>query len=279
MPHNKTDQHMPNTLTANGHRFTYIEQGNGPPLVFVHGSLLDYRYWQSEVAHFSRKFRTIAPSRRHHWPAVPDADFSYTADAQTKDVIAFIEALNAGPVHLVGHSYGGYIAAQIACSRPDLLHSLILVEPGGPVEGQNPGISRIKDHKRGATLVQNGDIAQGVAQFLDTVCGTPKWQDGDAFYQSMTLDNAQTITEQVLDTRATLPAQDVAHIPCPVLLMIGARSISPFPETIERLAALLPQATLVRIPNASHMVNMDNPADFLAALDTFLSNVATPAPR
>jgi len=214
----------------------------GAPLVFVHGSLLDYRYWQREVAHFSSHYRTIAMSRRHHWPHAPAGKFHYDAVEQTDDVIAFIDQLGAGPVHLVGHSYGGYIGARIACLRPAMLLSLTLIEPGGPIEGEVQGRSRVDDHKFGAKLVRDGETAKGVAHFLDTVCVEPKWEDGSEDYRAMTLDNAITITQQVLETRPTLIASDLGKVTCPVLLMIGERSISPFPETLDRLQEIIPHA-------------------------------------
>ena len=266
---------MSSIIRANGYDFHYLEAGSGQPLVFVHGSLLDWRYWRAEVAHFATNFRAIALSRRHHWPTLPKGDFSYTGAEQTEDVIAFLEALAAGPVHLVGHSYGGYIAARIGCLRPDLLLSLTLMEPGGPIEGEVQGRSRIADHKLAADLVRQGKAAEGVAHFLDTVCFEPKWQDGSTDYQAMTLDNAHTITEQVREIRPTLRARELSAIACPVLLMIGARSISPFPETLNRLQQLIPHGKRATIANASHMMNIDNGSKFVYELGIFLNKLSS----
>ena len=91
-----SSQVMSSILQANGYDFHYLEAGSGQPLVFVHGSLLDWRYWRAEVAHFAANFRAIALSRRHHWPILPKGDFSYTGAEQTEDVIAFLEELGGG---------------------------------------------------------------------------------------------------------------------------------------------------------------------------------------
>ena len=261
------------TVSANGYSFAYVEAGGGSPLVFLHGSLMDYRYWTNEVAYFAQGFRVIAPSRRHHWPTPPIGSFRYEAADQTDDMIAFIEALKLGAVHLVGHSYGGYIAARIACLRPDLLSSLILIEPGGPIEGQDPGRSRIEDHMHGADLVRQGQAEAGVSYFLDTVCFEPKWEDGSEDYKAMTLTNALTITEQVKEIRPTLLADDLSRVSVPTLLMIGARSVSPFPETIARIKELVLHAHYASVPDASHLINVDNEAAFRETLAGFLDGV------
>jgi len=176
-------------IFANGYEFSYIEKGSGKTLIFIHGSLLDCRYWKREIDFFSKQFRTISISRRHHWPTLPEGEFTYRAVDQTDDVIAFIDALGGSSVHLVGHSYGGYIAARIACLRPELLSSITLIEPGGPLEGGTVGRSRVADHNLAAELVGQGKKANGVAHFLDTVCFDPKWEDGSQTYQAMTLDS------------------------------------------------------------------------------------------
>ena len=262
------------TLNAAGYDFAYIEKGSGEPVVFVHGSLLDFRYWQTEVDALSDRFRAIAYSRRYHWPnAKPDGPFSYTGAGHTDDLIAFLEALGAGPAHLLGHSYGGYMAARLATLRPDLLLSLALVEPGGPIEGEVSGRSRIEEHNRAADLVRQGHAEEGVAYFMDTVCFDPRWKDGPEIYRQATVENAFTITEQVKEIRPTISAEGLSAIPCPTLLMMGARSGSPFTETLNRLEELVPDARRIVVAGASHLVNQDNPAGFTEALVEFLVSI------
>ena len=265
---------MQRTLTAADYDFTYIEKGDGEPVVFVHGSLLDIRYWQAEVDALAPHFRAIAYSRRYHWPNdKPDGPFSYTGAGHTDDLIDFLDALGSGPVHLVGHSYGGYMAARLATLRPDLLLSLTLIEPGGPIEGEVPGRSRVADHNKAADMVRNGNVEEGVAYFMDTVCVEPRWIDGPEVYRQATVENAFTITEQVKEIRPTISAAGLAAIAFPTLLMIGARSGSPFTETLDRLEDLIPDTQRVSVPDASHLVNQDNPAGFIDALRVFLEGV------
>ena len=123
------------TLHVNGYDMAYLEVGQGPPLVCVHGTLGDFRTWSAVLGPLSRKHRVIAVSLRHffpeHWDGVGD---NYLMSQHVTDVIAFIEKLDAGPVDLMGHSRGGHIAFRVAEQRPDLLRKLILAEPGGELD-------------------------------------------------------------------------------------------------------------------------------------------------
>lgn len=126
----------------NGDSIHYIDIGKGDPVVFVHGAVGDYRTWKTQMDEFSQNHRVIAYSRRFAYPnkqMINDsADLTVTAHA--KDLSDFVKALNLGPVHLVGHSFGGCTALLTAIDHPELIRSLTLCEPFVPSLLQNvPG--------------------------------------------------------------------------------------------------------------------------------------------
>ena len=122
-------------LRVNGYEMAYIEVGQGPPLVCVHGSLGDFRAWSPVLGPLTRRHRVISLSLRRffpeHWDGSGDG---FTVAQHVADLIAFVEGLGAGAVHLMGHSRGGHIAFRVAQQRPDLLRKLILAEPGGDLD-------------------------------------------------------------------------------------------------------------------------------------------------
>ena len=123
------------TLHVNGNDMAYLDIGQGPPLVCVHGSLCDFRIWSPVLGPLSQKHRVIALSLRHFFPEHWDGrDGSYSIAQHAADVIGFIEKLDAGPVDLMGHSRGGHVSFRVAQQRPDLLRKLILAEPGGELD-------------------------------------------------------------------------------------------------------------------------------------------------
>ncbi len=93
-------------LHVNGVDLFYLDQGTGAPVVFVHGSFLDFRFWEPQRQAIAQQYRFIAYNRRYHgmdpWP---DDGQHYTAATHAADLADFIRELHTGPVHLVGHSY------------------------------------------------------------------------------------------------------------------------------------------------------------------------------
>ena len=109
-------------VQINGVTLHYIELGLGTPVVLVHGTLEDYRTWDGQLEALSKGYRLISYSRRYHYPnewPKDSTDFSVTIHA--RDLAAFIKALNLPPVHLIGHSYGAYIAFLVARDHPEVI--------------------------------------------------------------------------------------------------------------------------------------------------------------
>jgi non-heme chloroperoxidase len=119
------------TIAVNGTNLAYIEQGQGPTLVLVHGTLIDYRYWAAQMDPFAERYRVIAVSLRHYYPnSSADDQLDYGLQVHAADVEELIRTLAVQPVHLVGHSYGGFVALLVARDHPGLVRSLVLEEPG-----------------------------------------------------------------------------------------------------------------------------------------------------
>src|SRR6266852_9863067 len=94
-----------------GHvKLAYVEAGIGEPVVFVHGIPTDYRAWNSQIEPFSTKYHVVAYSRRLAQPNRNIMDYeNSTVENNSADLVGLIDDLRISPVHLVGHSYGGFI--------------------------------------------------------------------------------------------------------------------------------------------------------------------------
>ena len=155
----------------------YLDIGEGPPLVCVHGSLCDFRIWSAVLGPLTRQHRVIAVSLRHffpaHWDGIGD---TYSIAQHVDDVIAFIEKFDTRPVDLMGHSRGGHICFRAAQRRPDLLRKLILAEPGGELDGTldpdfKPGPSPLAARiAASADVIAKGDVDGGLQIFMRCIC-------------------------------------------------------------------------------------------------------------
>jgi non-heme chloroperoxidase len=119
-------------VEINGRELCYVEQGKGqPPLVFVHGALDDYRCWQFQMDYFSTESRSISYSRRFAYPNkwIGDVAQDNTIEANARDLADLVRKLDLAPAHLIGASYGAFIALYCASKNPGLAKTLILNEP------------------------------------------------------------------------------------------------------------------------------------------------------
>jgi non-heme chloroperoxidase len=108
----------------------YERTGNGEPILFSHGIHADYRAWSGQVDAFSKNRTVVTYSRRYAAPNKRDGDVKdSTVENNAVDLMSLIDALGIAPVHLVGHSYGGFVSACVAADHPDLVRTLVLVEP------------------------------------------------------------------------------------------------------------------------------------------------------
>jgi pimeloyl-ACP methyl ester carboxylesterase len=108
-----------------GRPAAWLEAGSGPPLVLVHGAGGAADLWQPQLDGLADVARVVAPDLPGHGPlGGPDAP---GIPAYADWLEAFVAALEAGPVVLVGHSMGGAVAETLALACPERLAGLVLI--------------------------------------------------------------------------------------------------------------------------------------------------------
>jgi pimeloyl-ACP methyl ester carboxylesterase len=265
------------TLPVNGTDMAYLDVGEGPPLVCVHGSLCDFRIWHCVLGPLSKKHRVIAVSLRHFFPEQWDGrGDTYSIAQHVSDVIGFIEKLNVGPVDLMGHSRGGHVSFRVAQQRPDLLRKLILAEPGGELDatldpdfkpGPSPLATRIAT---AASKIAAGDVEGGLTFFIDAIEGAGAWARLPAAQAQALRDNAYTLIGQARDNRPPFSKADAEAIRTPTLFIGGARTRGALPNVLRTLAAHVPDATTAMIPNTTHPMFEQAPQKFCDIVLEFL---------
>lgn len=268
------------TLRVNDFELSYLEQGQGAPLVLVHGTLCDLRYWTPQMEAFSARYRTFALSLRHCWPEKWNGNGDdFTIRQHTADVAVFIETLGLSTVHLVGHSRGGHIAFRVAQAIPDKIAKLVLQEPGGSLSAEleemlppGPSLSLGPLFAAVADLIRAGRIDDAMKLNTDTLLAAGGWGKMRDDARAMMCDNAQTMLAQIRETRFPFTLDDTRSIHQPTLLIQGDRTSAGFKRIVSVFGETIPVARVVTIPDASHCSNADNPQVYNAAVLEFLAS-------
>jgi pimeloyl-ACP methyl ester carboxylesterase len=266
------------TLAVNGFDMAYLDVGEGPPLVCIHGSLCDFRIWSSVLGPLSKKHRVIAPSLRHffpdHWDGIGD---TYSIAQHVDDVIGFIEKLGSKPVDLMGHSRGGHISFRVAQRRPDLLRKLILAEPGGELDATldpefKPGLSPLAARFAAcAAVIAKGDIDGGLEIFMDALEGPGAWKRLPATPKQLLRDNATTLIGQSRDARPPFSKADAEAIKTPTLFIGGAKTKGAPPKVLHALAAHVAGSRIEMIPGTTHTMFVQAPQKYCEIVLAFLA--------
>lgn len=256
---------------ASGGNLHALVQGDGPPLLLVHGSLSDARYWAPQLPVLAHGRRVYAPSLRHYFPNWPPDDAPPALDwqADVDDLAALIDALDAGPIDVVGHSRGGYIAYQLALRHPQRVRRVVLAEPGGRLPGDSAAPLRAWSQELAALLAAN-KTEEAVQRFVDGVSRPGTWRQSPPAFRRMALDNAHTLPGQLANPLPAHEAGQAAQLRAPVLLIYGERSPPRFRQVVQALAQWLPQAHTLGIAGASHGMNLAHPRAFNDAVAAFL---------
>ncbi|QGZ64759.1 alpha/beta fold hydrolase [Paraburkholderia acidisoli] len=255
------------TLPLSNNRVAhYVEQGHGEPLVLIHGVGMQAGAWYPQMSELSRDFRVIAVDMPGH-----GASTALDANAGLQQFVAwaieFIEALNAGPVNLAGHSMGSLIAAGVAVTRPDLVKRVAVLN----------GVYRRTGEARDAVLQRAAELRSGT---IDIETPLKRWFNAEEAQQVAaqrveawlkSVDLAGYATAYTAFARGDEVYADGWHsIACPALVLTGSDDPNSTPEMARQMAEAAHQGRAVVIDNERHMVNLTAPEAVNRALRAWL---------
>lgn len=264
---------------ANGVTLTYLDQGQGTPVVFVHSAFADHRFWEAQREAIAKTYRYIALDQRYFGKGLwPDNTSNYSLATHTADLAAFIRELKAGPVHAVGSSYGGAVVLALAVQYPDLVRSVFVNEPAlNSIVTDTADRAVLGDAAKGLGPIvaasKAGDLAQATRLFTDWVNGQPGGFDLiPAAMRAVHLDNGRTIPLLFAAPPPTpITCAQLGNIKVPVAVTKGQQARQSFRVIADTAARCIPGSQLTTIPNAHHMAPYENPVAFNNALFAFLA--------
>lgn len=244
---------MPQLDDAAGVRTVYDDEGEGSPVVVLHGGLENAGSWSAFAAALAGEHRVLRPDRRGHG-RTPDVEGSYTYEKMAEETVAFVDQVVGGPADLVGYSDGGVIALLAMRMRPDLVRSSVVI---------------------GTDFHHDGLLPAMVERLRHPDPDNPHLQPMRDEYAALSPDRAahwpvfHAKVSEMGVTGPTMTAQDVSTIACPVLVVVGDDDVVDHHHTIELFEAL-PNGQLAIVPAASHLLPIEQPEQLLALVRRFI---------
>jgi len=269
--------------SVNSAKLVYQEQGDGAPIVFVHGCCTDYRAWDAQRLAFAPHYRFVGLNMRYFGTAPwPDAGSNYSQQTQADDIATFIRGLSAGPVDLVGWSYSGPIVMLVALQHPELVHSLTIHEPSSLTYVTDPALVKSATEDRLAAVgpaiaaAKAGDFAGAARLTPIGVNHQPDfWDTATPEVRSMFLDNARTWTLSLAaPPQPPITCDMLRQLEIPVLITYGEDTRTFFRIAAEGAASCIQGVQLVAVPGR-HLAIAQQPDAFNAVLLKFLAKVGS----
>ena len=263
---------MLRTIEVTGVRYRVVDQGIGPAILFVHGFPLDHTMWSAQIVEFSKTHRVIAPDLRG-FGGTDGALYSVSMEQFADDLADLLQALQVDkPVTFCGLSMGGYIGWQFAMRHREWLSRLILCDTRAAADSPEAAANRLK---MADIVIKEGaePIAWAMMPKLFAACTNLQQPAIPESVRQVVLATAPTAIAAAhrgmavrLDMTSQLPKMDI-----PTLVVVGEHDVISPPDEMKAIAATLPNARFVQIPDAGHMAPMENPAAVNSAICKFLS--------
>lgn len=261
--------------SLNNARLNIVESGSGAEtLVLLHGLLFSHRMFDAQVAALQPHFRCVRMDFRGQGESEVTRA-GYDLDTLADDVVALIEHLDCGPVHLLGFSMGGMVAQRVALKHPELLRSLVLMNTSAEPEP-------MRERPRFALL----NLA---ARFLGLEKVAPKILPllfSERFIQDPTCQEERerwlamvTANDRIGVTRAVRGVvsrksilERIHQIETPTLIIAADRDRATPPARARNMQARIDGSKLVMIEGSGHMTTAERPDEVNRAVEDFYAS-------
>lgn len=290
---------------ANGIELDVADTGprDAPVLIFLHGFPESHRTWRHQIAHFSDRFRCIAPDQRgYRNSSKPQEVEAYTPDKLIGDIFQLADALGVGAFTIVGHDWGGAIAWGVALGgqtngrvtrcvianapHPAIFQNLLYTNETQRAASQY--IRGFRDPKNDALVREHGlagilmqEVRWERASQMEAeerAALLAEWQDRDAAFGMLNWYRASPLDVPPMDAPFAVPEgapqRALPRLTIPTLVVWALDDLALPPENLEGLGELIDDLTVVEVRDCGHFVPWEAPEQVNAAMDAFLARTA-----
>jgi 3-oxoadipate enol-lactonase len=255
------------------------DTGSGPGLLLVHGFGGAKEDFADHVDALAAHHRVVTFDHRGHGESEgPPEAASYSLDRMAADVLAVADGLGLDSFRLLGHSMGGMVSRRVVLAQPERIEALVLMDTSpGPIPGLDPDLAELA----AGIMVTEG---KGVLKPLLDEAGTLE----SPAHLRLLEERPALVEYELRNWEAVSPAmwatmlREIVHQPDqlellaglhrPTLVIVGEQD-KPFVDASHAMAATVPGAELVVVPDAGHSPQLENPPRWLDALERFLASV------
>ncbi|MFO1349854.1 MAG: alpha/beta fold hydrolase [Gammaproteobacteria bacterium] len=234
---------------VNGIEMYYAVYGAGDPMLLIHGGLGHADIWANQVAELAKTHTVIVADSRGHGRSTRNAD-PYGYDLMAADYLALLDFLKIDKVALVGWSDGGIIGLDIAMKHPERLTKLFAQAANATVDGVDPGVMQNKTFS--AYIERAGQDYKRLSKTPDQY---------DAFVEQIS---------HMWESQPNWSQEQLAAIKVPTAVVLGDHDEAITRKHTDYLAATIPGAKLVILPEASHFAMLQDPAGYTRAVLDFI---------
>ncbi|HEU4819628.1 MAG TPA: alpha/beta hydrolase [Qipengyuania sp.] len=290
---------------ASGIELDVVDTGprDAPVLIFLHGFPESHRTWRHQIAHFSDRFRCIAPDQRgYRGSSKPQEIAAYSPDKLIGDIFQLADALGVDEFTIVGHDWGGAIAWGVAIGgqingrvtrciianapHPAIFQKLLFTNEVQRKSSQymrgfrDPANDAlVREHGLAAILMKEvkwDRPSQMEPEERDRLLA--EWQDRDAAFGMLNWYRGSPVNVPPLDAPYALPEgwtpPSLPKLAIPTLVIWAMDDLALPAENLEGLDEVVEDLTIARIPDCGHFVPWEAPDKVNAAMDEFLARTA-----
>lgn len=266
-------------VNIDGAQTYYETAGKGTPFVMIHAGVADSRQWNNEFAFFAQGYRVVRYDLRGYGKSeLVDGEFSHMSD-----LVSVLKALELQePLVLMGCSMGGGLAMDFALTHPSRVKALIMVGSGpSGLELDVPTPTKFAEAEEAYKAGDLDLVAEIETQiWFDGSDRTPE-QVNQAMRKLAYEMNRKALEHEAKDLGKRLPNTEtpafarLKELDIPVLIIVGAQDTPYILAAADYMIEKLPSARKVRIEDAAHLSNMDQPHEFQTIVKAFLEGLSS----
>jgi pimeloyl-ACP methyl ester carboxylesterase len=247
----------------------YVEQGQGIPIVFLHGYPLDHRIWLPVFPYLRKDIHIIEPDLRGHGQS-PVPEGVYSMSLVVGDVIRLLDKLKIEKTVVAGHSMGGYVIFEFWHEYPDRISGIALVATRANADTEERRMDRLQT----AEEVMKAGTAKIVNSMLTKLTKkTELYPEIRGIMEGISPQGVAGILRGIANRANAIPWLPQINVPA-VVIAGKDDQLVPVQESIE-MAKKLQNGKLEMIDNAGHLPMMEDPEKVAQCLDDLIFRVGT----